>query len=110
VKLIITMTAVLGLFFATGCRHAHLGSNTGVAYEDALEKQREGDDAAEAPELSADDAKQVLREHRGGAQASDGASTAIVTPVPLMTTTSGGNVGGGASWDGASGNITLEAK
>ena len=107
---IIIIAAGLALLFATGCRTAHLGKNTGTAYEDAFEKQRDGDAETDGPQMSADDAKQVLRSHRGGAESADSATTSLVTPVPLMTTTSGGSVGGGASWPGAAGNIVLEGK
>ena len=89
-----------------GCRTAHLGSDTGQAYHEAIAAQRESQ--AAQPAMSAHDARTVLDVHRTGE--SDGESGesagALIAPVPISTSSSGG----GGTWPGASGNIQLEAK
>lgn len=108
------IAAALGLLivFSLGCRQAHLGPNAGDSYRAAFAKQIEAAEAEDddAPELSAEDAKQTLRVHQTG---EDKAGPGAVAPAPGMggmgtpapsTTSSGGK------WPGASGNIQLEAK
>lgn len=64
-KLSAVLFALAMLAPAAGCRHAHLGDDTGDAYKDALEAQRDSD-AEEIDPLDARDAKKVMARHRGG--------------------------------------------
>ncbi len=114
--LLVTGFALATLFAIGGCRTTHLGQDTaGYAYKNAMRLQAQGDDAVEAPTLSADDAKQILQVQKTGK--ADGSATTtsvpLVTPMTLTSTpssTAGGNSGGSGMWPGATGNIVLEAK
>ena len=97
---------------ASACRTTHLGPDTaGHTYRAALAAQRTGDETVEPPELSATDAKQVLEVHRTG-ETKGSASEGSMAPMGSMTSSSSSSSSGsgGGAWQGASGNISLEAK
>lgn len=115
--LLVTGFALATLFAIGGCRTTHLGQDTaGYAYKNAMRLQAQGDDAVEAPTLSADDAKQILQVHKTGEADGNAATTAsvpLVTPMTLTSSPSASSSGTGTTsgaWPGATGNIVLEAK
>jgi len=95
-----------------GCRTAHLGPDTGRAYRAAFAAQAEAGEKTQGPTLSAADADQVLDVRAHGAKAAKGSARGATGPVGLPAPgLGGGEVGtSGGSWQGASGNITLDAK
>ncbi len=99
--LLVTFTA----FAVAACRHQHLGPDTGVAYREALDAQRESEPSRE-PTFGADVAHGTMAARKGGkgagSSSTPAASEALV--VPMTSTSSSG------AWPGASGNISLEAK
>ena len=92
------------LVVVTACSQAHLGPDTNVAYREALAAQRESD-PKHSPEFGADDAHTTNAARRGekpkgaAAPTSSGGSFLQTTPI----TSSG-------AWQGAKGNMSLEAK
>ena len=105
--LTLAVAGVLALAVGAACRTQHLGSNTGDSYRNAFEDQRTSEPTPDDPAMSADDAKNVLRTHNA-ADGKKGAATMGGTssgaPSVGSTSMSGGK------WDGAQGNIQLEAK
>ena len=93
------------IVLAAGCRHPHLGPDTGVAYRVALAPQRESEPTVE-PTFGADVATGTLAARKGGKQ---GGSTAAAAPEALVVPMTSSTSSSGA-WPGATGNISLEAK
>ena len=98
--------AILG-FVLGACGSAHLGPDTNEAYRAAFAAQRDSD-PAEKPEFGADDAR-ATNAARRSSSGKAGASTApapgsISAPMSLSSGSSSG------AWQGAKGNISLEAK
>lgn len=96
-----------------GCRTAHLGPDTGRAYRAAFAAQTEAGEKSQGPTLSAADADQVLDVHAHGAKGAKGAKGGATGPVGGLPSPSlGGSSDGmsGGAWQGASGNISLDAK
>ena len=95
----------------SACRTTHLDTDHGRTYHEAFDRQASGDDADQAPALSADDAKQVLHVHVHGKDGknagadSSGDGSSMTAPAAMNTE----SISTGA-WPGASGNITLDAK
>ncbi len=90
---------------AAGCRHTHLGDDTGDAYKDALQSQRESD-AEEIDPMDARDAKKVLAKHRRGKKSGKSKSSG----TGVISTSSSSSGGSGNLFQGAAGPIRLDAK
>ncbi len=103
-KLSAVLLSLAMLAPVAGCRHAHLGDDTGDAYKDALEAQRNSD-AEEIDPLDARDAKKVMAKHRGGKGRGKSRSGGTVT-----SSSSSSSSGGGSLYSGATGPIRLDAK
>ncbi len=96
-----------------GCRTAHLGPDTGRAYRAAFAAQTESGEKNQGPTLSADDADHVLDVHAHGAKGAKGAQSSTASAGGLPTPSLGGggsDSASGGAWQGASGNISLDAK
>ena len=104
-KLCAMLFAVAMLALAAGCRHTHLGDDTGVAYRDAIQAQRESD-AEEIDPMDARDAKKVLSRHRRGKSNKKTGSRSSST----STSSSSSSGGSGVLFQGATGPIRLDAK
>ena len=94
------------LLAPAGCRHLHLGDDTGQTYRRAVDTQRDSGAAAVAP-MSADDAKKSMATHRGDKPGGgSGGATAS------SSSSSSGDIDTGSSdmWQGATGPIRLDAK
>jgi hypothetical protein len=94
-------------FVLGACGSAHLGPDTNVAYRNAFAAQR-ASDPAEKPTFGVDDARatNAARRSTGGKA---GTSTAPAPgSISLPTSMSSGTSSG--PWQGAKGNISLEAK
>jgi len=93
------------LVVVTACSQAHLGPDTNVAYREAFAAQRESE-PKHSPEFGADDARATNAARRGekpkaaAPAPSGGGSLMPIAPI----STSGG------AWQGAKGNMSLEAK
>ncbi len=94
------------------CRTQHLGPNTGESYRNAFEDQHAGEAGDDDQVLTAEDAKNVMRAHNAtdGKKGASGKAYSAPIALPLGSSTSGGGGGGGGQWQGAQGNIQLEAK
>ena len=97
---------ISSLLFASACRINHLGADHGKASRDAWAAQRESD-PEETPTFTADDAKATTAARRSD-KGKAGGSTAPA-PGSILMPAPGGASGGGA-WQGAKGNMSLEAK
>ncbi len=89
------------------CRSPHLGADTGNAYRDALASQRDGD-GAQVDDISAEDARTVLRAHGAAGQRSSRGSARTRSTSSSSSSPAPMDLGG--RWEGASGNIQLNAK
>ncbi len=97
---------VSSLLFASACRINHLGPDHAVASRAAWAAQRESD-PERTPQFGADDAKAANAARRSD-KGKAGGSTApapgsILMPMPSAS-------GGNGAWQGAKGNMSLEAK
>lgn len=103
------LASALALSIGAACRTQHLGPNTGDKYRAAFEQQREAEPGENDVEFTADDARSVLRAHH----ATDGKPGASVSsgtaPGPAPSLGSGASMSTG-KFEGAQGNISLEAK
>jgi hypothetical protein len=115
---LVLATAAFALAIAStvGCRSPHLGDDTGRAYRQAVVRQANADGES-VPNLSATDAKNVLETHRDprGERQAPMKATSFSSVTPAVTSSSSSSSGGsgnsgGGSWDGASGNIRIQAK
>jgi hypothetical protein len=98
--------AILGLLLGA-CGSAHLGPDTNVANRSAFAAQRDSD-PAEKPTFGADDAYATNAARR----ASKGKAGSSTAPAPGSISAPGSLSSGSSSgpWQGAKGNISLEAK
>jgi hypothetical protein len=103
-------TLVLVLMSVSACRAAHLGDDTFVANRAALAAQRDSD-PERTPTFGADDAKATLSARRSDKGKAGGSTMpapgSILMPAP--TAPANGDASSGA-WQGAKGNMSLEAK
>jgi hypothetical protein len=107
-KWLAMFAAVAAVSVTAGCRHTHLGDDTGNTYRRAIAAQRDSNTEAPQP-LDADDADKVMRVRRGDKADRKTKSGGGVTV--LSTSSASGPVDdSGGSWQGASGNIRLDAK
>jgi len=104
-------TMLVMLVAVSGCRATHLGSDTNVASRAAWSAQRSSE-PERTPTFGADDAKATLASRRSG-KGKAGGSTAPAPGSILMPSGSSGGEGDSGStgaWQGAKGNMSLEAK
>jgi hypothetical protein len=98
--------AILALVLGA-CGSAHLGPDTNVAHRAAFAAQRESD-PADKPVFGVDDAR-ATNAARRSASGKAGSSTAPAPGSISMPTSQSSSSSSGA-WQGAKGNISLEAK
>lgn len=99
---------LLVFLLAGGCRKAHLGPDTNVAYKNAFAAQRESE-PERTPTFGADDAKAAVASRR----ATKGKAGGSTMPAPgsiLMPSLGGDAAASGGAWQGAKGAMSLEAK
>ncbi len=103
-KLSAVLLSLAMLAPVAGCRHTHLGDDTGDAYKDALQAQRESD-AEEIDPMDARDAKKVLAKHRR-VKKSDKSKAGGARVLSTSSSSSGGS----NSFGPAGREIRLDAK
>ena len=97
---------VTSLLFASACRINHLGAEHGVASRTAWAAQRESDPERK-PQFGADDAKAANAARRTDKGKAGGSTEPAPGSILISPPTSSGTSGG---WQGAKGNMSLEAK
>jgi len=95
---------IASLLVTSACRVNHLGDEHGKASRAAWSAQRESD-PENTPTFTADDAKATNATRRSD-KGKAGGSTAPA-PGSILMPASGGS---GGAWQGAKGNMSLEAK
>lgn len=102
-------TLLLMLVVTSACRASHLGPDTFVASRAAFSAQR-ASDPDRTPTFGADDAKATLAAARRSDKGKAGGSTMPAPGSILMPSAGAGDSGSSGAWQGAKGNMSLEAK
>lgn len=94
-------------FVLGACGSAHLGPDTNVANRAAFAAQRDSDPAVK-PTFGADDARATNAARRGTSGKAGSSTAPAPGSISMPASMSSGSSSG--AWQGAKGNISLEAK